>query len=299
MATAHDVTRGSFDTRAPLPGVAELRELAVAVNSMLDHLQTAYQHEARTADRMRQFAADASHELRSPLAVLDNGIDVLRRALRHGTPSEVEQILAIMAGEIEGMTKLVDDLLFLARLEQSGSDVGSLFALEPVEPLPLLEEVHARARLLTTGQDLRLEWPRQPIEPIVGDREMLRRALNNVVENALHHTPSGRMVTLGIVADPGGCRFVVADQGSGIAPEQVPHIFERFYRGDNARSRERSTGGLGLAIVWAIVTAHGGRVEVASEPEVGTRFELFLPSNVQRTFSARSEPAHVAGVSST
>jgi two-component system, OmpR family, sensor kinase len=298
MATAHDVTRGSLDTRAHLPGVAELRELAVAVNSMLDHLQSAYQDEARTANRMRQFAADASHELRSPLSVLDNGIDVLRRALRHGDPSEVERILVIMAGEIEGMTKLVDDLLFLARLEQAGTELGTFSALEPVEPLPLLEEVHARARLLATGQDLRLEWPREAIEPIVGDKEMLRRALNNVVENALHHTRPGRMVTLEIVADPGGCRFVIADQGSGIAPEQVPHIFERFYRGDSARSRDRSTGGLGLAIVWAIVTAHGGRVKVSSEPEVGTRVELFLPAHVQRTFSEPSESTQVAAVSS-
>jgi signal transduction histidine kinase len=298
MATAHDVAHGSFDTRAPLPSVAEPRELAVAFNLMLDHLQAAYQAEARTADQMRQFAADASHELRSPLAVLDNGVDVLRRAIRHDDPGEVERILAIMVNEVEGMAKLVDDLLFLARLERAGPETRAVLMLEPVEAVPLLEEVHARARLLATGQDLRLEWPSQPIEPIVADREMLRRALNNVVENALHHTPSGRSVTLGVVAATGGCRFVIADQGSGIVPEQLPHIFERFYRGDSARSRELPSSGLGLAIVRAIIAAHAGDVDVASEPNVGTRVEIFLPWNIQRTFSRPSGAAHVTALSS-
>ena len=297
MATAQDVARGSFGTRALLPSVAEPRELAVAFNAMLDRLQAAYQAEARTADHMRRFAADASHELRSPLSVLDSGVDVLRRALRHEDRAEVERILAILAGEIEGMAKLVDDLLFLARLEQAGPESGVVLTLEPVEPLPLLEEAHARAQLLATGQDLRLEWPNHPIESIVADREMLRRALNNVIENALHHTRSGRMVTVGVVADSGSCRFVVADQGSGIPPEQLPHIFERFYRGDSARPRERSSGGLGLAIVRAIVTVHGGRTEVSSEPGVGTRVEIVLPSNVQRTFSGPSGETQVAAVS--
>ncbi len=297
VATAREVARGNFDKRALIPFVAEPRELAETFNTMLDRLEAAYRTEARTADRMRRFAADASHELRSPLAVLDNGVAVLRRALRQQDPVEVERILSIMGGEVEGMTKLVDDLLFLARLEQPTTAAGPTLALEPVEPLPLLEEVHDRARLLATGQDLRLEWPRQEIVPIVADREMLRRALNNVVENALRHTPPGRAVSLSVEAVPEASRFVIADQGNGISAEELPRIFERFYRGDSARGRERSNSGLGLAIVRAIVAAHGGRVDVSSEPGIGTRVELHFPLNVQRAFSPHSGTAHLSALS--
>ena len=177
------------------------------------------------------------------------------------------------------MSSLVDDLLFLARADHPDNRIENLPNQVSLDPLPLLEEVYERAQLLASGQILRLEWPHRPIVPLLADREMIRRALNNLIENALHYTPAGREIRLRVEADEQTCRWIVQDQGDGMEPEQLAHMFERFYRGDQARGRRGAGAGLGLPIAIAIAQARGGTIHAASKPGEGTVVTLELPSS--------------------
>jgi two-component system OmpR family sensor kinase len=244
---------------------------------MLDRIQSAINRQARLTDEMRRFATDASHELRSPLAVLRNGLEMLEKARRLGDEAQVQAILNLMNGEVDSMTSLVDNLLFLARLDQADDRIEGTLSRALLAPLPVLEEVYERAQMLATGQILYLDWPDHPIAPVLADHEMIRRALNNLVENALHHTPTGREIRLRIEADQQTCRWIIQDQGCGMQPEQLARVFERFYRGDQSRGRQGPGAGLGLPIVAAIARAHGGTVHAASHPGEGAVFTLELP----------------------
>ena len=174
------------------------------------------------------------------------------------------------------MTGLVENLLLLARLDQPEEAVASLLHPEEIHPIPFLEEIYERSQLLVQGQQVVLVWPTGEIGPIWADREMLRRALNNIVENAIAYTPAGKKITLSLENQNGYCCFIIEDQGRGIAPDQLSKIFERFYRSDESRNRQIPGSGLGLAIVAAIVRVHGGEIQVESELEQGTRFRLLF-----------------------
>lgn len=288
IRTAGQVARGDMDSRAPLPGVQEPRQLAVTFNTMLDRIQASMHAQAQTTEEMRRFAADASHELRSPLAVFQNGVDMLEKALARQDIDQVEQVLGLLRSETTSMARLVDDLLLLARMEAAPAKTGRELTLTAIEPVPLLEEVYERAVLIGKGQQLELVWPASQVDAVYGDRELLRRALNNLVENALRHTPPGRHIYLKINPLPAACQFIVEDEGSGIPAEDIPYIFERFYRGDTARTRQQPSTGLGLAIVRAIVLAHNGQIQVESEPGRGSRFTLTVPR--RRDIGSAAQP---------
>ena len=277
LRTSREVAQGNLTSRAPLPHVSEARDLTQTFNEMLDRIQAAIDHQARLTDEMRRFATDASHELRSPLAVLRNGLEMLEKTRRRGDDGQAQVIHNLMTSEVDSMSSLVDDLLFLARIDHAGSHVDNLPSRVLLDPLPLLEEVYERAQVLATGQSVLLKWPDHPIPPLPADREMIRRALNNLVENALHHTPAGREIHLRVEADVSTCRWIVQDQGCGMEPEQSARVFERFYRGDQSRGRQGAGTGLGLPIVAAIAQAHGGTVHAASHPGEGATFTLELP----------------------
>jgi two-component system, OmpR family, sensor kinase len=260
LHTVRRVGAGTLNERAPLPQVVEARELAQGFNRMLDQIEAAFQAQARTTAAMQRFAADASHELRSPLAVLHSGVDVLGMALQLNDREQLERTLLLLKQEVSGMSRLVDDLLLLARMDQPQSAAFPLrFAL--LAPLPIVEEAVERAQLLAAGQAVRLSWPTQPLPSVWADGEALRRVLNNLLENALRHTPAGCAITVELAVADHALRVVVRDQGSGIAAEHLPHVFER----------------LGLAIVQAIVAAHGGCVDLASTVGVGTTVVIVLP----------------------
>lgn len=301
VQTAARVGQGDLGHRAVLPMISEVRSLAETFNAMLDRIQASLARQERTAEEMRRFAADASHELRSPLAVLSSGSALLEKALERGDRGETGTILGMLRQEIDAMSGLVDNLLFLARLDQAaaGDDNGPVFT--SVVPLPLLEEVYERGLLLANGRCLKLDWPAQPIRAVRADREMLRRALNNLVENALKYTPPGKSVYLELEPAHAACRFVVRDEGPGIPEELLPRIFERFYRIDAARTRSGSLSGglsdrlqpgkdaaqtsaqnqpgtgLGLSIVSAIVQALGGSISVQSRIGSGSTFIVEIP----------------------
>jgi signal transduction histidine kinase len=259
------VRQGNLESRAPIPEVYELGQLALTYNQMLDRISADFKNQARLAENMRQFAADASHELRSPLSVFRNSVELLEKAFHQNDQKQFPGIFTLLHKEVNSMTSLVENLLLLARFEQPEEAAASLLHPEEIHPFPFLEEIYERSQLIVHGQQIELVWPKGEIGPILADQEMLRRALNNIVENAILYTPAGKKITLSLENRSGFCCFIIEDQGRGIAPDQLAKIFERFYRNDESRNRKIPGTGLGLAIVAAIVRVHGGEIQVESK----------------------------------
>jgi len=176
-----------------------------------------------------------------------------------------------MEAEAERMSRLVSDLLWLAQ-----ADAGVQLQLKPVELDTLLLDVYRQALVMAGGR-VQVQLGHEDQAIVAGDADRLRQALLNLVDNAVKYTPAGGRVTLSLHREPEWVRITVADTGIGIAPEDLPHIFERFYRVDKARSRALGGTGLGLSIVQWIAQAHGGQVTVESRPGVGSEFTLWLP----------------------
>ncbi|MDI3299673.1 MAG: ATP-binding protein [Bacillota bacterium] len=230
----------------------------------------------RAWEQQRSFIADASHELRTPLAVIRGNAELLAKRLAERGASEEQEIVADIQDESLRMSNLVEGLLTLAR-----ADAGRLeLRQEPVDAPELLRTVARRARPLAgeRGLELLAEPSAGPLF-VRGDPERLMQALWILVDNALRYTPAPGRVTLACQSSPRGGRagveLSVADTGPGIPPEQRERLFDRFFRGDPARSSEGA--GIGLSIAQAILRAHGGRVEVESAVGRGSRFVLWLP----------------------
>jgi len=252
----------------------EVWRLAVTVNGMLAALEAAHRDVADANARLehalavqRRFVADASHELRTPLTIIRANADVLGWA-DAGDPLERAQALGDLAGEAERMGRLVDDLLTLAR-----ADAGQELALQPTPLLPVLEDAYRHARTLAAGQAVVLE--RADDATALANPDALGQLLLILVENALKYTPAGGRVALALCLDGEEARLSVADTGPGIAPRDLPHIFERFYRAEAARATSGS--GLGLAIARWLAERQGGHIGVASALGQGSAFTVVLP----------------------
>jgi heavy metal sensor kinase len=260
---ARSITGSDLSRRIGLARQDELGRLAGTFDEMIDRLERAFQEQ-------RQLTADVSHELRSPLTILEAQATLALRRLR--TPHEYRQVLASMQEEVERMSSMVDQLLTLAR-----ADAGEeRMALEAVCPMllakPVVDAILPLGR--EKGVDLRLSgnadlW-------VQGDEDRLRHLISNLLDNAIRHTPSGGHVDVRISGGREQVLLMIADTGEGIAAEDLPHIFQRFYRGDRARRRGTGHSGLGLAIVKWIVDAHGGRIQVRSSLNEGTTFIVTL-----------------------
>jgi heavy metal sensor kinase len=235
----------------------EVGQLATTFDHMIEHLQ-------RVFESQKHFVADASHDLRSPLTVLRGNLDLLKRNL---DMEGRQESLKAMESEIERMARIVDELLLLAEVESGQSERREMVPLKEI----LLEGV-ARARQLSTGSNIAVG--RLEDISIMGDAYMLRRMLANLIDNAIIHTPDKGTIQLSLFREGDWANLEVADSGSGIAPEHLPHIFDRFYRVDRARSRERVSCGLGLAIVKAVAEQHQGKVAVKSELGKGSTFTI-------------------------
>ncbi len=243
------------------PAHDELFELTTTLNEMLERLD-------QTVRRQRQFLADASHELRGPLMVIRGNLDLLQMDLsaedRRASAAEASE-------EAERMARLVGDLLFLAE-----QDAHERLDSAPVALNEVVAEVWQRACTLDAGRhQLVLECNEPAV--VLGDRYRLSQMLWNLVDNALRYTNPGGSVRLCLRNLGQVAALTVADTGISIPAEHVPHIFERYYRVDRARSRNESSTGLGLPIVKQVAEAHGGQVRVHSEPGVGTTFTVALP----------------------
>lgn len=238
----------------------EFGQLSELFNSMLDRLQTAFQQQSR-------FVADASHELRTPLSVLIMNAELALS--RDRTPDEYRTALATCLRASQRMKALTEDLLMLAKsdsgqipLNKSSLDLDELVAdsIEILQPL-------------ANQQDVQIQHRRQPV-PILGDRNRLRQLIDNLIKNAIVYNHPGGTVTVEVTRKGERAILRVGDTGPGIAAVDLPHVFDRFYRIDTARSRDQGGSGLGLSICKSIADQHEGLLTVASEPGVGSTFEF-------------------------
>src|SRR5271157_5401349 len=259
------ITGHNLDSRLEIGNAArELAVLASSFNELLSRLD-------QTFESMRRFVADASHELRTPISVIRGEADVALSQER--SSAEYRESLAIILDESRRLSRLVDDLLNLAR-----ADAGNVkLQVREFYFNDLLAESCRSVQALAAARSIKLECQCSEDVPFHGDEELLRRLVVNLLDNAIRYTPRGGQVCASLNANGGELRIQVSDTGAGIPPEAVPHVFERFYRGDQARSRQEGGFGLGLAIVKWIAESHKGEVDLASRPGQGSTFTVTLP----------------------
>ncbi|MEV7344776.1 HAMP domain-containing sensor histidine kinase [Streptomyces sp. NPDC093544] len=248
----------------------EVGQVGAALNRMLDHIHGALHARQQSETRVRQFVADASHELRTPLASIRGYAELTRRG-REETGPDTRHALGRIESEAGRMTFLVEDLLLLARL-----DAGRPLQYEQTDLVPLVIDSVSDARAAGRDHNWRLELPDEPAL-VLADAARLQQVMVNLFANARTHTPPGTTVTARVRQQGPWLCVDVQDDGQGIPADLLPHVFERFARGDTSRSRSSGSTGLGLAIVQAVASAHGGAVTVDSVPG-RTVFTLHLPA---------------------
>lgn len=265
---ARSISETDLNMRLNLTGRDELAELANTFDGMLARLQVAF-------DRQRQFVADASHELRTPLTIVN--LEASRALSSKRTVPEYQRVLGVIRSENEFMSHLVHDLLTLARMDAGQQRLEK----KPLDLSDIALEALERLEPLAESKKVNLEAGDLPETIVDGDRQSLLQVASNLVENAIKYAGGDqKWVRVETGMDGPIAWLRVTDNGQGISPEHLPHLFDRFYRVDKARSREASDeqagNGLGLSIVEWIVRAHGGEVQVGSEPGLGTTFEVRL-----------------------
>lgn len=275
--TAHDISSHDLTDSADLTvrvdgrgGGVEVEELREAFNNMLAHIDSSLAARTAAEQRLRRFIADASHELRTPLTSLRGYADLFRYAAAN-EPGEREKHLEKLRSEASRMSVLLDDLLLLARLDSAESEPP----LRPEEmDLSVVAEAAADAfRAARPSHKLSVD---ADTVTMTADPTRLRQVLDNLLTNAAVHTPAGTAVSLQVTAANGWAVVRVSDTGPGIPEADQARIFDRFYRVDNSRTRQRGGSGLGLAVVQSLVQAHGGTITLTSRPG-STTFTIRLP----------------------
>lgn len=278
--TAEQIAAGNLSLRVPQSDPrTEVGRLSGAFNAMLGQIEQAFREreasegEARQSEgRMRQFVADASHELRTPLTSIRGFAELYRQGALTGRPA-VDRAMSRVESEAARMGLLVEDLLLLARLDQQRP-----LEQRPVDLLELASDAVADARATDPGRSVELVADSLPREPVVqGDAGRLRQVFGNLLTNALVHTPAGAPVVVRVRTTPFDAFLEVTDSGPGIPAHDRLRVFERFFRADASRTRAAGGSGLGLSIVAALVSAHGGSVEVVETPGGGATFRVRLP----------------------
>lgn len=257
--SAEDLTR-----RLGYAGNDEVGRLAATFDRMLDRLESGF-------ERQRRFTADASHELRTPLASLVGQIDLALDRPR--TDREYRDVLTSLRQDTKRLSQLTNELLSLARAD-AGHDS---LVLEPLNLGQIVEDVVSAMQPLARKAGIQLAQRADASVVVAGDQTRLTQLLVNLIDNGLKHTPIGGSVTLDVRGDEGGAVISVTDTGTGIEPEHLAYVFERFYRAESARGRATGGSGLGLAICQRIAEAHGGEIRVSSRPGHGATFSVFLP----------------------
>jgi two-component system OmpR family sensor kinase len=269
-AVAADIAAGDLTRRVePATTRTEIGRLGLALNGMLSQIEAAFAQRTASEGRLRRFVADASHELRTPLTSIRGYAEMLRRGAAE-SPADSEQARRRIELETIRMTGLVDDMLILARL-----DAGRPMKQDPVDLQAIATDAVADARVVAPRREINLASPGPVI--ITGDDTRLRQVVGNLLRNAIVHTPAQTPIDIAVTTEDGFARMSVADHGPGLRAEELDRIFEPFYRADPSRSRDSGGAGLGLSIVSAVVTAHGGRVKVSETSGGGATFEVHLP----------------------
>lgn len=254
-----------LDSRIDLPATQkELRSLAQSINAMLERINRAYSAQAR-------FVSDASHELRTPIAVIQGYAALLDRWGKDD-PEALQESISAIRSEAKSMEELVEQLLFLARGDNDTQPVKpSLFDLSALAGEVLREE-----EMICPDRVFLPRWGEEPV-PVRADQGLIKQVMRILMDNAIKYSPPGSRIYLRLSTQERYARLTVQDEGDGIPPDSIPHIFERFYRTDQSRDRKTGGTGLGLSIARWIVERHEGWFEVVSRPGVGTRISFLLP----------------------
>ena len=275
--TAEAIADGELSERVPeADPKTEVGRLAHALNVMLERIEGAFAARDRTEEElrrseatMRRFVADASHELRTPLAAVSAYAELFDRGAR-SNPNDLERVMSGIRGESARMSRLVEDLMLLARMDE-----GPELQLDDVDLASVAAEaVHAASAVGPA-------WPVElravdPVE-VHGDQARLRQVFDNLLSNVRSHTPAGTHVIVDLTRNGDSAVAEVSDDGPGISDAEAARVFERFYRADPSRSRRSGGAGLGLSIVEAIITAHGGSVELTHSDSGGTTVRFSIP----------------------
>lgn len=264
----------------------EVGIVGLALNNLLDHVDSALDARYKSEMQVRQFVADASHELRTPLASIRGYAEISKRETEP-VPAGITHALGRIESEAGRMSTLVEDLLLLARL-----DAGRELERKPVDITQVVIETLSDLHAAGPDHVWRLNLPDNPeaFPEVIGDEARLRQVIINLLANARKHTPAGTVVTAGLRHDERNVMIDITDNGPGIPSGFIPHLFERFTRGDAARTRTEGSTGLGLSIVDAVVAAHHGTVEVESKPGA-TCFTVTLPIAWMPPLKPQTSPA--------
>jgi signal transduction histidine kinase len=270
---AEKLAKGDLKTRVPVQGSDEVAALAKAFNQMAEQLQKADQKQRDLDNMRRDLIAWVSHDLQTPLT----SMRAILEAVTDGVvddPETVKRYLNTAQRDVRSLSALIDDLFQMAQLDTGGFPLNR----ERASLGDLVSDTLETFTELANQRDVNIEGNVDPdVDPVYMDTQAIGRVLNNLISNALRHTARGR-VSVWVRRSGQGVEVTVSDTGEGIRAEDIPHIFERFYRGDASRSRSRGTGaGLGLAIARGIVRAHGGDIQVESETGKGTQFTFRIP----------------------
>lgn len=248
----------------------EIGQLAHTFDEMLERLEQSFRRE-------QQLTADVSHELRTPLGMLKAQLSLARSRPR--SKDELLKMMAAMEEDVDRLAEIMERTLLLARVEQQG-----VISKEPIFLDDLLITLFERflAEAQAKGVNLDFEFAEQIDWRLMGNGPYLEQVFTNLLQNALDHTPAGGQVTISAERDWQNFRIAIHDTGLGIPAEHIPHIFERYYRVDDARTRATGGLGLGLAIAQTIVQAHGGKISVESAPNAGSIFTVILPCGLEK-----------------
>jgi two-component system OmpR family sensor kinase/two-component system sensor histidine kinase BaeS len=268
MTAADTIAEGDLSVRVLADGPGEFSRLAESFNNMAEELQRADQ-------QRRNLTADVAHELRTPLHIIQGNLEGVLDGVYEPTDEHIDATL----DETRALARLVDDLRTLSLAE-----AGQLPMLwEPLDVAELLADVSTSfsGQAEAAGVDLCVEIEEEPpLREIIADAGRLEQVLSNLLANAIRHTAPGGLVLIRAQWSGDGVRIIVSDTGEGISPEDLPYVFDRFWRGDRARSHASGAGsGLGLAIGRQLVGAHDGQISVESQPGQGTTFTIELPAN--------------------
>jgi heavy metal sensor kinase len=267
LSTAARLRPSHMEERLPIRDTGDqLDQLSITINHFLDQI-------ADYLDRNREFVANAAHELRSPLAAIQSAADVALNAPR--SPQEYQDLLCEIVDECSRLGTLVNQLLLLA--EHDTDEHRSVYEEVRLDRIVANSLEMFRGAAEERGLVLLTNTNGEVV--VVGDAGRLRQVVNNLIDNSLKFTPSGGRISVALERDMEHSQAVlsVSDSGVGIPPEDLPHVFERFYRGDKSRRREICGNGLGLSICQSIVAGHGGAIRVESTPGAGATFEVRLP----------------------
>jgi heavy metal sensor kinase len=265
-ATAEQITFGNLSNRLPVAATGDaLENLSVTLNQMLERLEDAYQQVSR-------FSADASHELRTPLTIMRGELEsIIQR--ESGLPDRLRERIGSVLEETERLSHIAESLFAICRLDAGeGKAKPTTFYL-----IDLVKTTADQMLLLAEDKAIKVFVENPRLVKISGDEARLKQVVVNLLDNAIKYTPKGGGIRISVTEAHHKAVLSITDSGIGISPEALPHIFERFYRADKARSREQGGAGLGLSIVRSIVQAHGGTVEVESVEQKGTTCRVILP----------------------